>query len=236
MTFCIFPYRRGTSMQRFDGTTSFNETRHRYYTSLCPNMAYKVNTITNILLLIDVNQYFSRQCMCCYRDPKNFERFSLVTQGIICLAVCQLKELRELSDSDSDTSKNESETKTETEKTKSSEDLSKFQDCEKLFSLVSKIFLLNFPLYAAFKHSMQSKLEEITQQELQNLNSFCDLHDTEIPIYLLRNVSLFCKTGGVHAMTLCFQYLSPDVLPVSTAHAIIAIGKHRMVCISETSN
>lgn len=163
--------------------------------------------------------------MCCYRDPKNFERFSLVTQGIICLAVCQLKELRELYDSDSESKTTENDKK-ETEKIKiTSDDLSKFQDSEKLFSLVAKIFLLNFPLYAAFKHSMQSKLEEITQQELQNLNAFCDLHDSEIPIYLLRNVSLFCKMGGVHAMTLCFQYLSPDELPVSTAHAIIAIGK-----------
>lgn len=162
--------------------------------------------------------------MCCYRDSKNFERFSLVTQGIICLAVCQLKELRE-NESDTETKKNDTEKKSESEKSKNNEDLSRFQDCEKLFSLVSKIFLLNFPLYAAFKHSMQAKLEEVTQQELQNLNSFCDLHDSEIPIYLLRNVSLFCKTGGVHAMTLCFQYLTPDVLPVSTAHAIIAVGK-----------
>lgn len=171
--------------------------------------------------------------MCCYRDPKNFERFSLVTQGIICLAVCQLKELRELYDSDSESNKNnDKQNEEKTEKTINkliSDDLSKFQDSEKLFSLVAKIFLLNFPLYAAFKHSMQSKLEEITQQELQNLNAFCDLHDSEIPIYLLRNVSLFCKMGGVHAMTLCFQYLSPDELPVSTAHAIIAIGKSKLI-------
>lgn len=157
--------------------------------------------------------------MCCYRDPKNFERFSLVTQGIICLAVCQLKELRE-NESENETKKTDTE---KNEKTKTTEDLTRFQDCEKLFSLVSKIFLLNFPLYAAFKHSMQSKLEEITQQELQNLNSFCDLHDSEIPIYLLRNVALFCRTGGVHAMTLCFQYLTPENLPVSTAHSIIAV-------------
>lgn len=171
--------------------------------------------------------------MCCYRDPKNFERFSLVTQGIICLAVCQLKELRE-NESDTETKKNDTEKK-ETEKSKN-EDGSRFQDCEKLFSLVSKIFLLNFPLYAAFKHSMQAKLEEVTQQELQNLNSFCDLHDSEIPIYLLRNVSLFCKTGGVHAMTLCFQYLTPETLPVSTAHAIIAVGKLLLIYILVVKN
>lgn len=162
--------------------------------------------------------------MCCYRDPKNFERFSLITQGIICLAVCHLKDLRENGIEREKSLEGKQKTET-TEKNETVGDISKFNDCEKLFSLVSKIFLLNFPLYAAFKHSLQSKLEEVTQQELQSLNSFCDLHDSEIPIYLLRNVSLFCKTGGVHAMTLCFQYLSPETLPVSTAHAIITVGK-----------
>lgn len=160
--------------------------------------------------------------MCCYRDPKNFERFSLITQGIICLAVCYLKDIRE---NGIKVEKSIEEKNTEEmEKFRGVENQTKFHNSEKLLNLISKIFLLNFPLYAAFKHSMQSKLEEVTQQELQNLNSFCDLHDSEIPIYLLRNVCLFCKTGGVHAMTLCFQYLSPETLPVSTAHAIITVG------------
>lgn len=165
--------------------------------------------------------------MCCYRDPKNFERFSLITQGIICLTVYQLKDLRE---SGIEVEKNIEEKNMDAiEKFKSAENQAKFHDCEKLFHLVAKIFLLNFPLYAAFKHSMQSKMEEVSQQELQNLNSFCDLHDSEIPIYLLRNVSLFCKTGGVHAMTLCFQYLSIETLPVSTAHAIITVGEYKLL-------
>lgn len=97
---------------------------------------------------------------------------------------------------------------------------------DKLLILVSKIFLLNFPLYVAFKHTIQSKVDELTQQEMANLNMFCDLHDSEIPIYLLKNVSWFCKIGGLLAMTNCFTHLSTDVLPVSTAHAMISIGKH----------
>lgn len=31
--------------------------------------------------------------MCCYRDPKNLERFSIIIQAIIYLTVDQLKEL-----------------------------------------------------------------------------------------------------------------------------------------------
>lgn len=48
---------------------------------------------------------------------------------------------------------------------------------------------------------------------------FCDLHDSEIPAFLLRNVTLFCNNGGFSAMMSCFEL---PQLPVSTAHAITA--------------
>lgn len=188
--------------------------------------------------------------MCCYRDLKNLERFSLLTQGVICLCVQHLKSLRTvLIDAEKireklseDTKENEIDgeeiiddkkekrkrsisenTEKITEDTTPENETLNLQDKEKLFHLVSKMFLMNFPLYVASKHTMQTKLEEVTSLELTSLNSYCDIHDQEIPIYLLRNVTLFCKTGGLHAMTLCFQHLAPDVLPVSTAHASIAI-------------
>lgn len=41
-----------------------------------------------------------------------------------------------------------------------------------------------------------------------------------MPVYLLRNVTLFCNTHGFAHMTLCFDI--PN-LPVSTAHAITAV-------------
>lgn len=164
--------------------------------------------------------------MCCYRDPKNLERFSLITQGIIYLVVCQLKDL---SESHVEEDKNENKKKgkqTEDENTKEKEEKEYvISERDKLLVLVAKIFLLNFPLYVAFKHTIQAKLDELTPQEMQTLNLFCDLHDSEIPIYLLRNVSLFCKTGGLHAMTACFTHLTPEELPVSTAHAMISVGK-----------
>lgn len=48
---------------------------------------------------------------------------------------------------------------------------------------------------------------------------YCDLHDTEIPAFLLRNVNIFCNNGGFAAMMHCFELAT---LPVSTAHAITA--------------
>ncbi|KAJ8873829.1 hypothetical protein PR048_024665 [Dryococelus australis] len=216
--------------------------------------------------------------MCCFRDNKNFERFNLVTQSIISLAICQLRDLKEellkakpasrddaevdaadknkennsgtkenlssrevtvdvVGDADkTGDSKDEEDTCSKKESKDSSEDSKdqneksdideeswNIEEKEKLIHFLAKIFLLNFPLYVAYKHGMQSKMEDMTQQEASSLNMFCDLHDPEIPVYLLRNVCLFCKAGGVHAMTSCFDLQSPDLLPVPIAHAIIAV-------------
>lgn len=92
-------------------------------------------------------------------------------------------------------------------------------EVEKLLLLVSKVFLLNFPLYIAYKHGTHARLDDISAEEAQHLAIFCDLHDNEIPVYLLRNTSLFCNSNGFAAMILCFD--QPD-LPVTTAHAITA--------------
>ncbi|XP_061387828.1 ubiquitin carboxyl-terminal hydrolase puf [Musca vetustissima] len=92
-------------------------------------------------------------------------------------------------------------------------------EVEKLLLLVSKIFLLNFPLYIAYKHSTHARLDDISAEEAQHLAIFCDLHDNEIPVHLLRNTTLFCNSNGFAAMKLCFD--QPD-LPVTTAHAITA--------------
>lgn len=202
--------------------------------------------------------------MCCYRDAKNFERFYLVVQSILCLSVCQLKQLKDdlieaakdppettpekpptpesspTEDEEKD-EQNESPTESTVSESKQSEptkDESPSEDKlstskeevevwpmpqkEKLMHIVSKIFLLNFPLYLACKHSSLSRLDDLSAQEISNLSSYCDLHDTEIPAYLLRNVSLFCKLGGVCAMTSVFESATPSTLPLSMAHAIVA--------------
>ncbi|GLH07907.1 Ubiquitin carboxyl-terminal hydrolase puf [Gryllus bimaculatus] len=244
------------------------------------------------IVFLYIQSWSQRQCMCCFRDPKNYERFNLITQSIICLAVCQLKELRDdlakakakAEKKNVDSNREDSEKRSYNDSSvietssvrgaiggksangakeyrgsgekrdKVSEERSRggtkekgdpmkedvdeddddgeeeedeeewsIQEKEKLLHFLSKVFLLNFPLYVAYKHTVQAKLEEISQQEASSLNVFCDLHDPEIPVYLLRNVCLFCKSGGVHAMTFCFERQNPDTLPVSLAHAMIAI-------------
>lgn len=213
--------------------------------------------------------------MCCYRDVKNFERFFLVVQSVLCLSVCQLKNLKDellttgkstvvspkTQNEGEDTEKAISsvETQKETskeqvgtdvvggtdlvsvtdqpmeqqentaiegkEKPSTSKDENEYwpmQQKEKLMHIVSKIFLLNFPLYIACKHSALSRLDDLSAQEISNLSSYCDLHDTEIPAYLLRNVSLFCKMGGVCAMTSVFEHATPTTLPLSMAHTVVA--------------
>ncbi|XP_036323922.1 ubiquitin carboxyl-terminal hydrolase puf isoform X1 [Rhagoletis pomonella] len=287
-----------------------------------------------------------RQCMCLYRDPKNFERFNLVVQSMICLAVHHLKHIERLIDdykrltacslgqttgaaqtksqsnaqtagagtsekNTNSTSDNKADKETgsiadngkrnsgvdgnNTEEIKESKkpkrDGSSSPPClspsqrnvtspvvpssppppapsmhlpdsntntsstgltsnpgtsisyksnvntassslsqiteepwilpevEKLFILVSKVFLLNFPLYIAYKHGTHARLDDISAEEAQHLAIFCDLHDNEIPVYLLRNITLFCNSGGFAAMMLCFE--QPD-LPVTTAQAITA--------------
>ena len=247
------------------------------------------------IVLNYVQTWPNRQCMCCYRDIKNFDRFNLVIQSIIFFTVHQLKNVKRLLNAnkliqnhkaqrDKDklpvvvqpengdgepgssssagvsekvvsvtecesTTKNVIEQKKEPvteepqqdddktvipnqiEEEKSEEDVVDQQnypneevwtisDLEKLLLLLSKIFLLNFPLYVAYKHGIHARMDEIMPQEAQALSLFCDLHDNEIPAFLLRNVSLFCTTAGFEAMTLCFD--EPN-FPPSTAHAITAL-------------
>ncbi|KAG5861390.1 hypothetical protein JTB14_016721 [Gonioctena quinquepunctata] len=175
------------------------------------------------VVFVYVQTWPARQCMCCYRDPKNLERFSYVTQGLIYMAASQLKILSEKEPEVEKQKEDDPEKKGKTSKPEEEKENPEVIERDKLLILVSKIFLLNFPLYVAYKHTIQAKLGELTQQEMQNLNLFCDLHDSEIPIYLLKNVSWFCKMGGLLAMTTCFTQLSPELLPVSTAHAMISV-------------
>jgi len=92
--------------------------------------------------------------MCVFRDSKNLERFYVLTQTVICLVISQLKELNsELLDesrgheetaaatSDSSDLKKKGCDDEETSETWTADDR------EKLFIFMSKLFLINFPLY-----------------------------------------------------------------------------------------
>lgn len=103
---------------------------------------------------------------------------------------------------------------------KTDEEVWTLAELEKLLILIAKAFLLNFPLYIAYKHAVHARLDDISVQDAQSLSVYCDLHENEMPVYLLRNVSLFCTTHGFAHLMACFDTQN---LPVSTAHAITAV-------------
>ena len=55
------------------------------------------------------------------------------------------------------------------------EDTWTLEECDNMFLFVSKVFLMNFPLYMAYKHCVHSTLEELSQQEASALNNYCEL-------------------------------------------------------------
>lgn len=112
------------------------------------------------LLLIKQITFFAicRQCMCCYREIKNFDRFIRLTQSIVLCTLQQLQTIQQdgQQDNTKESAKEEKDEEESTNKgnTSDTNQTSSWsqQDREKLFHLLSKIFLLNFPLYIAMKH------------------------------------------------------------------------------------
>lgn len=109
------------------------------------------------------------------------------------------------------------------------DDISKWplEDKEKLFILVSKTLYVHFPLYAVPKHSLhQTRLDDLGQKEAALVSSYCDINDPEVPILLLRNITFFCEQDVMDLFIAIFLKASPSALPLSLAHAIIAVIHH----------
>lgn len=102
--------------------------------------------------------------MCCYREIKNFDRFIRLTQSIVLCTLQQLQAIQQNEDVGKEAVEEEKEEEEKNSKRKSSDNAEHAQveaqtkqmwsqqDRERLFHLLSKIFLLNFPLYIAMKH------------------------------------------------------------------------------------
>lgn len=102
--------------------------------------------------------------MCCYREIKNFDRFIRLTQSIVLCTLQQLQVIQQNEDVAKETVEEGKEEEEKNSKRKSSDNTEHAQveaqtkqiwsqqDRERLFHLLSKIFLLNFPLYIAMKH------------------------------------------------------------------------------------
>ncbi|XP_064621669.1 ubiquitin carboxyl-terminal hydrolase 34-like isoform X2 [Lineus longissimus] len=237
-------------------------------------------------VLLYTQAWPQRQCTCCYRDVKNFERLNNIVQVILNLGIKfiktwpadyekelarekkggtreeketkgdeEIKEEKVVADEDkksqdgaekisdeSDTKETEettedgkkkdaakpdeqSEEKPRQEEEMETEDSEMWnsEEKDKLLQFIAKIFLMNFPPYMAYKHMVHSSLEELSQQEANALNNYCEISDSEIPLYLLRNVCFFCDSTGLLAIANCFDTGNPDNLPFYVAHTLITI-------------
>ncbi|XP_050445731.1 ubiquitin carboxyl-terminal hydrolase 34 isoform X2 [Cataglyphis hispanica] len=176
-----------------------------------------------------VNQWVQRQCMCCYREIKNFDRFIRLTQSIVLCTLQQLQVIQQNEDVAKETVEEGKEEEEKNSKRKSSDNTEHAQveaqtkqiwsqqDRERLFHLLSKIFLLNFPLYIAMKHGgVINPLAPVKDE-----GGYCEPHDPEVPAPLIRAVSIFCHQGGFNLMSACFDMES--TLPVSLAHSMVAV-------------
>lgn len=99
---------------------------------------------------------------------------------MICLAVLQLKNIQNLvaalkppnptsnnNNNDSNSTNDTNDTVEKKEEDSKNDSNWTLKEVEQLLILISKAFLLNFPLYIAYKHGVHSRLDDISSQEAQ---------------------------------------------------------------------
>ena len=165
-----------------------------------------------------------------FRDVKNLERFSLVVQCITRIALIKLKQLPDYLKNLTEKKEEGAESKEEEKKKEEDkeppdpgEEEWSLEDTERLLTYMSRVFMLQFPLYLAAKQA-GSRLDDLSQAEATSLAVFLDVSGdvADIPLVLLRNVARFCRSGGLLAMTQAFRQ-EPSHLPPSTAHGLVSI-------------
>ncbi|KAL4238015.1 Ubiquitin carboxyl-terminal hydrolase 34 [Mactra antiquata] len=173
-----------------------------------------------------------RQCMCCFKDYRNFEKLNSMVQDTLSVGIRiiqsfpddnereirkKLKEEEKVKetieertpgdgkkDDDNDDDDNKSQTIDDEDDDK--DEVWTLDEKEKLLQFVTKVFLMNFPSYIAHKHVLHASLE-----------------DPEVPLFLLRNVCYFCDTNGICSLKICFEKGTPETLPFNFAHTLITL-------------
>ncbi|XP_078316021.1 ubiquitin carboxyl-terminal hydrolase 34-like isoform X4 [Crassostrea virginica] len=204
------------------------------YEERCHVGGFHMNKREILSFVSYANTWPQRQCMCCFKNLKNFEKLNNMVQVICSVAIRVIQTMPD--DFDKEQNKSQEE-KTSDKKEKNLEDKDKgessiqdetktgekeiamdtddemedperwlMEEKEKLLHFVTKIFLLNFPSYMAYKHMYHSSLE-----------------DPEVPLFLLRNVCFFCDSNGIGALKQCFEKATPDSLPFTFAHILITL-------------
>ncbi|XP_076099132.1 ubiquitin carboxyl-terminal hydrolase 34-like isoform X2 [Mytilus galloprovincialis] len=175
-----------------------------------------------------VHLWPQKQCMCCFKTLKNFEKLNNMVQVILSVAIRAIQTLPDNHDKDKKKEDKEEEQKDEkmqTEEEDDNEEPEKWttEEKEKLLTFVTKVFLMNFPSYMAYKHMVHASLEELSQQETSALNNYCEISDPEVPIYLLRNLCYFIDSNGIAGLKQCFDKATPESLSFTVAHILITL-------------
>ncbi|XP_077536768.1 ubiquitinyl hydrolase 1 puf isoform X3 [Haemaphysalis longicornis] len=176
-----------------------------------------------LVLCTYVQAWNQRQCTCCYKDAQSFDKFNAVIQGLLETVLVLLRQLRPCLSGPERPEEESVLPDNQDAKQAAALDGWSLEDQEKLLHFASKVFLLNFPLYVAFKHSLHSKLEEVSPAEVAALSTVCDVNDLDIPVHLLRNVTYFCGQGGLAMLQGCFNDVPPQRLPIGLAHALVSL-------------
>ncbi|XP_055956902.1 ubiquitin carboxyl-terminal hydrolase 34 [Patella vulgata] len=208
------------------------------------NVGLQLNKREIQAVILYVGTWAQRQCMCCYKDFKNIEKLNNLIQTVLRTAIRLIqtlptdiqKEFDKIYPKDEDQKTKDEEqpevdkeekTEKKEEKEEKSEDQEEeneywsLEEKEKLVQFITKVFLMNFPLYMAYKHFIHTSLEELSQHETSALNNYCEISDPDVPLYLLRNVCFFCDTNGIQALEQCFEKATPETLPFNFAHLLI---------------
>ena len=80
------------------------------------------------------------------------------------------------------------------------------EEKDRLFQFVTKVFLMNLPMYMAYKHSVNTSLEELSQQEAAALNNYCELSVS--PYFVLTFVKMSSLVRGYYQTMPSFSIFS----------------------------
>ncbi|OXA42165.1 Ubiquitin carboxyl-terminal hydrolase 34 [Folsomia candida] len=171
-------------------------------------------------IILYLSSWSQRQCSCCFRsDHKHFERFNWALQLLILIVVEIVQRF-----GTSPPSSQESSSST------SSRPLWDCEDKDKLVYFVAKLFTNSFPTYIGYKtHSgagIKLSDSELSAAELHNLSQYCEINEPEASPYLFRNVGLFCRAGGMEALTVCLQNNTPDSLALHRMNMLVALASN----------
>ncbi|KAL4111819.1 hypothetical protein QTP88_015704 [Uroleucon formosanum] len=177
-------------------------------------------------LVVFVQAFMQRQCLGGFQDRKNYEQFQWITQCFVLLMTNLLKSYKGQDNiiypaRDDDDAESSRKWENLLANFKDEELQWTLAEMEKPLHLMTKVFLMNFPLYVAVKQYPHYKTEEVTQQEVSAMNHYCDVQEIDMPLLLLRTVNMFCRVGGLEAIMSCFDYES---LPLTIANPIVILA------------